>query len=139
MMRGRSEHLAATIAVQPSCQWRGAGSERLRGLRGSRCYALRDGGRMLRTETGGSLARGLFSGGGGVPAKNIHHAAVIEALTNDGWTVTHDPLHLSYGARDMYVDLGAERNLVAAEKGTRRIAVEVQSFLGPSVVRALQE
>lgn len=33
----------------------------------------------------------------------------------------------------MYVDLGAEK-LVAAEKDQQRIAVEIKSFLGPSLV-----
>jgi hypothetical protein len=74
-----------------------------------------------------------------MPAKNIHHDAAVAALRADGWTVTHDPFRLSYGDRDMYVDLGAEKTILAAEKGTRRIAVEVQSFLGKSSVRALQE
>ena len=31
-----------------------------------------------------------------MPAKNIHHDAVVRALTADGWTITHDPLTLSY-------------------------------------------
>lgn len=74
-----------------------------------------------------------------VPAKNIYHDAVLHALTADGWTITHDPLTISYGGRDLFVDLGAERPVVGAEKGERRIAVEIQSFLNPSPVRDLQE
>ena len=35
------------------------------------------------------------------------------ALVHDGWTITHDPLHLRWGTKDMYVDLGAERFLGA--------------------------
>jgi hypothetical protein len=31
----------------------------------------------------------------------------------DGWTITDDPLILSYGSRDLYVDLGAERDMIA--------------------------
>jgi hypothetical protein len=38
----------------------------------------------------------------------------------------------------MYVDLGAER-LLAAEKGQRKIAVEVKSFLGPSEMADLEQ
>jgi hypothetical protein len=60
-------------------------------------------------------------------------------LRADGWTITHDPLTLSYGGRDLYVDLGAERQTVAAERAGRRIAVEIQSFLNPSPVRDLEE
>src|SRR5437868_9797274 len=74
-----------------------------------------------------------------VSAKNLYHNAVVHALTADGWTITHDPLTLSYGGKDLFVDLGAERIAIAAEKSGRRIAVEVQSFLSPSPVRDLQE
>lgn len=74
-----------------------------------------------------------------MPARNIYHDAVIHALEADGWTITDDPLTLSLGGKDLFVDLGAERNTVAAEKGMQKIAVEVQSFLGDSPVRDLQE
>jgi hypothetical protein len=74
-----------------------------------------------------------------VPAKNIYHDAVVHALTADGWTITDDPLRISFGNRDLYVDLGAERTTIGAEKGEQRIAVEIQSFLNPSPVRDLQE
>jgi hypothetical protein len=46
-------------------------------------------------------------------------------------------LHLRWGLKDRYVDLGAER-LLAAEKGTRKIAVEVKSFLGLSEMEDLE-
>jgi len=74
-----------------------------------------------------------------MPAKNIYHDVVIHALIADGWTITDDPLRISFGNRDLYVDLGAERMTIGAEKGEQRIAVEVQSFLNPSPVRDLQE
>lgn len=74
-----------------------------------------------------------------MPAKNIYHDAVIHALTEDGWTITHDPLTITFGGRDLFVDLGAERLAIGAEKSGQRIAVEVQSFLNPSPVRDLQE
>lgn len=74
-----------------------------------------------------------------MPARNIHHDAVVRALTADGWTVTHDPLTISFGGKDLFVDLGAERTTLAAERGGQRIAVEVQSFVNPSPVRDLQE
>ena len=66
------------------------------------------------------------------------HDVVIQALTADGWTITHDPLHLKWGVKDLYVDLGAER-LLAAEKENRRIAVEVKSFIGISEVDDLEK
>lgn len=74
-----------------------------------------------------------------MPAKNIYHSVVVQALQRDGWTITHDPLTISYGDKDLFVDLGAERAAVAAEKEGRKIAVEIQSFLSPSPVRDLQE
>lgn len=74
-----------------------------------------------------------------MPAKNIYHLAVVEALAADGWTITHDPLTISFGGRDLFVDLGAERTTLAAERDGERIAVEIQSFLSASPVRDLQE
>ncbi len=74
-----------------------------------------------------------------MPAKNLYHDNVIRALIADCWTITHDPLTLSFGGKDLFVDLGAERAAVAAEKEGRRIAVEVQSFLSPSPVSDLQQ
>jgi hypothetical protein len=74
-----------------------------------------------------------------MPARNVHHDVVVRALTADGWTITHDPYPLSYGGKDLFVDLGAEEAALAAEKEGRRIAVEIQSFLGRSPVRSLEE
>jgi hypothetical protein len=66
-----------------------------------------------------------------MPAHDRDHDAVCAALVAEGWTITNDPLHLRYAGDDLYVDLAAER-LIAAEKGPRRIAVEIKSFRGPS-------
>ena len=73
-----------------------------------------------------------------VPAKDFFHDCVMRALIRDGWTITHDPLRLSWGSKDLYVDLGAER-LLAAEKAGQRIAVEIKSFLGDSDVDDLEK
>jgi hypothetical protein len=72
-----------------------------------------------------------------MPAKNRYHRQVVRALEKDGWTITHDPFHLKWGVRDLFVDPGAER-LLAAEKDERRIAVEIQSFLATSEVEDLE-
>ncbi|MDM8561264.1 element excision factor XisH family protein [Candidatus Parabeggiatoa sp. HSG14] len=45
-------------------------------------------------------------------------------------------LHLSYGGRNVYVDLGAEQP-IGAEKEGNKIAVEVKSFVGESDVHEL--
>jgi hypothetical protein len=73
-----------------------------------------------------------------MPAKDIYHDVVKRALVKDGWKITHDPLMLRVGAKDMYVDLGAER-LVAAEKAGHKIAVEVKSFVSPSEMDDLEK
>lgn len=73
-----------------------------------------------------------------MPAKDIYHDAVVAALTKDQWRITDDPLHLRLGRRDTYVDLGAEK-LVAAEKEGRKIAVEIKSFSGPSMIADLEQ
>lgn len=74
-----------------------------------------------------------------MPAKNLHHDAVVEALRADGWTITHDPLTISYGSTDLFVDLAAERRSLAAERDGRLIAVEIQSFISSSPIRDLEE
>ena len=64
-------------------------------------------------------------------ARDRDHDAVRDALLADDWTITGDPLHLRYAGDNLYVDLAAER-LIAAEKGLRRIAVEIKTFGGAS-------
>ncbi|MGZ8217950.1 XisH family protein [Methylomagnum sp.] len=66
-------------------------------------------------------------------ARDFFHASVKQALLNDGWTITDDPLVVQFGNINLYIDLGAEK-VIAAEKQGKRIAVEVKSFLGSSLV-----
>jgi hypothetical protein len=73
-----------------------------------------------------------------MPARDIYHDAVRNALIKDGWTITHDPFRLEWGGKDMYIDLGAEQ-LLAAEKTGQQIAVEVKSFVGPSDMADLEK
>jgi len=72
-------------------------------------------------------------------AKNIYHDVVVDALVAEGWTITDDPLRLSYGGRNLAVDLGLEKCTVGAEKEGQVIAIEIQSFLGKSAVRDLEQ
>jgi len=72
-----------------------------------------------------------------MPRRDLYHDHVRKALENDGWTITDDPLKLKLGGKDLYVDLGAEK-LLAAEKEDRKIAVEVKSFVGPSIITELE-
>ena len=59
-----------------------------------------------------------------MPAKDIFHNTVKNALQKDGWTITHDPLSIRFGKVELYVDLGAEK-LIAAQKNGEQIAVEI--------------
>ncbi len=87
----------------------------------------------IRTRNGNNVFR--FA----MPVKDLYHDTVVQALINDGWEITADPLLLSYGSRELYVDLGAERRAIAAQKNELKIAVEIKSFLRPSPVRDLEE
>jgi XisH protein len=73
-----------------------------------------------------------------MPAKDFYHDTVCTALIKDGWTITDDPFKLRVGGRSVYVDLGAKK-LFAAEKQGRKIAVEIKSFLDPSLVSELEK
>jgi hypothetical protein len=66
-------------------------------------------------------------------AKDIFHNAVKNALIKEGWKITHDPLSVKVGGVDMAIDLGAEK-LIAAEKNGEKIAVDIKSFLKPSLI-----
>lgn len=64
-----------------------------------------------------------------MPAKDLYHDIVVAALEADGWTITDDPFRLRYGDRKLYVDLGAERTTIAAEKQGEKIAVSMTSLV----------
>jgi hypothetical protein len=66
-------------------------------------------------------------------ARDLFHNVVKEALITDGWTITHDPFSIAYGDVQMQIDLGAER-LLAAQRDSEKIAVEVKSFTNPSAI-----
>jgi predicted RecB family endonuclease len=60
-------------------------------------------------------------------AKDLFHQAVKQALIKDGWTITSDPLIIRIERVKLEIDL-------AAEKDEQKIAVEVKSFINPSVI-----
>lgn len=68
-----------------------------------------------------------------MPEKDIFHDAVKNSLVKDGWKITHDPLLIQFGGVELYIDLGAEK-IIAAEKNGQKIAVEIKSFIAPSIV-----
>lgn len=67
-------------------------------------------------------------------AKDLFHNIVKEALIKDNWIVTDDPLTLlSRAEGGISTDLGAEK-MIVAERGLVKIAVEVKSFINPSMI-----
>ncbi len=72
-------------------------------------------------------------------AKDKYHNFLREALEKEGWTITHDSYFLMLGKRRGFIDIGAERDILAAEKGTEKIAVEIKSFLGFSDVDQFED
>ncbi|MFM6528855.1 MAG: XisH family protein, partial [Dolichospermum sp.] len=72
-----------------------------------------------------------------MPARDIYHNSVRNALEKDNWQITKDTFIIQWGTRDLYIDLGAEK-LIAAEKSGQRIAIEIKSFIGASPVTDLE-
>jgi len=74
-----------------------------------------------------------------MPAKDFYHDHVRIALEKDGWTITHDPYFLMIGKHKAYVDIGAERGLIGAKKGKKKIAIEIKSFIGASDIYQFED
>jgi XisH protein/XisI protein len=68
-----------------------------------------------------------------MPAKDIYHDAVKQALIKDGWTITADPYILIFEDAELYADLAAERPISAQRQG-QKIVVEIKSFVGRSLM-----
>ncbi len=69
--------------------------------------------------------------------KDLFHEEFKQALTKDGWKITHDPLIIRLTEERLgEIDLGAEKVIGASKEGTQ-IAVEVKTFLAPSFVNSL--
>jgi hypothetical protein len=73
-----------------------------------------------------------------MPAKDIYHDAVKNALIKDGWTITADPYYIIYKKLRLIADLGAERSL-SAQKGNDKIVIEIKSFLNPSFIEVITQ
>ena len=73
-----------------------------------------------------------------MPKRDRYHDVIRLALEKDGWLITDDPLRLRWGRQDMYVDLGAEKLLLAI-KEEQKIAVEVKTFGGASSIADAQQ
>ncbi len=64
------------------------------------------------------------------------HEVAKRVLVNDGWTITDDPFVIEYEDARLEADLGAEK-VLAAQKGTRKIVVEIKVFSGVSFFNLL--
>jgi XisH protein len=71
-------------------------------------------------------------------ARDKFHQEVKNALANDGWKITHDPLYLKVGRIPVHIDLGAEK-IIGAERDGEQIAVEIKTFGIASFITALYE
>jgi XisH protein len=71
-------------------------------------------------------------------ARDLFHDNVKEALIKEGWLITNDPLSFKIGNVQVQIDLGAER-LIAAERGSDKIAIEIKTFGNLSFVTSLYE
>jgi len=71
-------------------------------------------------------------------ARDKIHDPVKAALVKDGWTITDEPFKIIYRRLTLSADLAGEQTL-AAERGAKRIVVEIKSFLGPSLIHDLQQ
>jgi len=68
-----------------------------------------------------------------MPAKDIYHNTVKNALLKDGWTITADPYFIKYEDAELYADLAAEKP-ISAERQGQKIVVEIKSFVGRSLM-----
>lgn len=67
-------------------------------------------------------------------ARDVFHELVKDALIKEDWIITDDPLTLLNKAEGgISTDLGAEK-IIVAEKELTKIAVEVKSFINPSMI-----
>lgn len=64
-----------------------------------------------------------------MPRRDLYHYEIKTALEKDGWSITDDPMQITWEDKDYSPDLGAER-IIAAQRGTEKIAVEIKSFIG---------
>jgi hypothetical protein len=78
-----------------------------------------------------------------MPARDRIHDPIVDALELSGWIITADPFVLLYGEDQLFVDLGAQSTRlvqsqwIGAERGDRRIAVEIKGFQGHSAISDL--
>ena len=73
-----------------------------------------------------------------MPNRDRYHDIVRRALEKDGWLITADPLRIRWGKKDMYVDLAAEK-IILAVKDEQKIAIEIKTFGSSSSITDAQK
>ncbi len=73
-----------------------------------------------------------------MPRKDIYHDSVKIALEKDGWRIVTEELQIETGGVKFYIDLEAEAVFVAEREG-EKIAIEIKTFRGQSLVQNLHE
>jgi hypothetical protein len=68
-----------------------------------------------------------------MPARDLYHEAVKNALIKDGWEIIADPYIIKYEDAELYADLAAEKP-IAAERQGQKIVIEIKSFVGKSMM-----
>ncbi|MBW4689665.1 MAG: XisH family protein [Komarekiella atlantica HA4396-MV6] len=69
-----------------------------------------------------------------MPAKDVYHDAVKNALIKDGWIITADPYPIKYEEVKLFADLAGEKTIAASREG-KQIVIEIKSFLSRSPMR----
>ncbi len=69
-----------------------------------------------------------------MPAKDIYHEAVKNALIKEGWTITADPYPLEYEDVELYPDLAVEK-VISEDQKHRKIIIEIKSFISSSLMK----
>ncbi len=69
-----------------------------------------------------------------MPAKDIYHDVVKNALIKDGWTITADPYPIKYKEVKLFADIAGEK-AIAASREEEKIVIEIKSFLSRSPMR----
>ncbi|NER00130.1 MAG: XisH protein [Cyanothece sp. SIO2G6] len=72
-----------------------------------------------------------------MPAQDVYHQQVRNALIKDGWQITRDNYQIKFKEVKLYADLAAQ-SMFSAQREKQQIVVEVKSFLGISRIREFE-
>ena len=70
-----------------------------------------------------------------MPARDIYHDSVKNALIKDGWKITADPYKIEYEDAELYADLAIEKT----ENKERKIIIEIKSFISRLLINEFEK